>query len=347
MLIRINPGGASARWLATLGVCAGMLVFASATPAQSAGTRQWTSRPPVNHARAGLSVEQAGNAIVAVGGFDDNDLNGLTEARHADGLGVWHDLATMPTARANFASALVGGLLYAAGGYDAVDLTNVVERYNSRLNQWTTSRPLPQPRGGDAGASLDGVFYVAGGYITPSVGDVQLSASVLAYEPQRDIWRYVAPMHTARERHRLVAAGGFLYAIAGVDANGTSLTTVERYNPRTNVWVTIAPLGASRGVPGVVSTSIAGNPVVVVVGGVEFDASGNVVGPRRTTEVLNIATGRWRTIDVLLPYGRASLGCAIDADGAVLAISGATLVNNQTVFVSDVDALRLEPRDLS
>ena len=149
MLIRINPGGASARWLATLGVCAGMLVFASATPAQSAGTRQWTSRPPVNHARAGLSVEQAGNAIVAVGGFDDNDLNGFTEARHADGPGVWHDLATMPTARANFASAVVGGFLYAAGGYDAVDLTNVVERYNSRLNQWTTSRPLPQPRGGD------------------------------------------------------------------------------------------------------------------------------------------------------------------------------------------------------
>ena len=69
MLIRTNPGRTNARWLATLGVCAGMLVFASATPAQSAGTRQWTSRPPINHAHAGLSVEQAGNAIVAVGGF--------------------------------------------------------------------------------------------------------------------------------------------------------------------------------------------------------------------------------------------------------------------------------------
>ena len=80
MIISTSLGRANARWLATLGVCVGMLAFASATPAQSAGTRQWTSQPPVNHARAGLSVEQAGNAIVAVGGFDDNDLNGFTEA---------------------------------------------------------------------------------------------------------------------------------------------------------------------------------------------------------------------------------------------------------------------------
>src|SRR5664279_1289704 len=165
----------------------------------------------------------------------------------------------MPTARADFASAVVDGFIYAAGGYDDVDETNIVERYNPRLNRWTASRPLPQPRGGDAGASLDGVFYVAGGYITPRVGDDQLSASVLAYDPQRDRWSDVAPMHTARERLRLVAADRFLYAIGGVDANGTSLTTVERYNPRTNNWFTLQPLNASRALPGVVSTSIAGH----------------------------------------------------------------------------------------
>jgi N-acetylneuraminic acid mutarotase len=347
MLVRATSSvRRSPMWLATLGVSVGALLVAVATPADSTPSRQWTGRPPVHHARAGLSVEQTGNAIIAIGGFDSNDVLGTTEVRQRDGLGVWHDVATMPTARADFASAVVAGVVYAAGGYDAVDQTNVVERYNPKLNRWTTSRPLPQPRGGDAGASLDGLFYVAGGYITQGVGDDQLSASVLAYDPRRDTWRNVAPMHTARERLRLVAAGRFLYAIGGVDANGTSLATVERYNPRTNDWATIAPLDASRAFPGVVATSIAGHPVVVVVGGADFDAFGNDVGQRRTTEVLNIATGRWHTLEVLLAYGRAGLSCATAADGAVLAISGGTPVNNQNVLVSDVDALRLEPRDL-
>jgi hypothetical protein len=341
----INPARSSAIWLATLGVSVGAVLVAVATPAQSAGVRQWAARPPSHHARAGFNVEQSGNAIVSVGGFDSNDVTGATEVRQSDGVGVWHDLATMPTARADFASAVVGGFLYAAGGYDAVDLTNAVERYDPRLNRWTTSRPLPQPRGGDSGASLDGLFYVAGGYITPSVGDDQLTASVLAYDPQRDTWRNIAPMHTARERYRMVAAGQFLYAIGGVDANGASLSTVERYSPRTNDWVTIAPLNESRAFPGVVSTSIAGHPVIVVVGGAELDAF-NDIGNRRTTEVLNIDSGRWHTLDVLLNPARGGLSCAIAADGAVLAISGATIVDTQTVFVSDVDALRLEPRDL-
>jgi hypothetical protein len=111
--------------------------------------------------------------------------------------------------------------------------------------------------------------------------------------------------------------------------------------------VTIAPLNESRAFPGIVSTRIAGQPVLVVVGGAEFDASGNLVGPRRTTEVLNITTGRWHTLDVLLDFGRAGLSSAVASGGDVLAISGGTLIDNQTVFVSNVDALRLEPRDLA
>jgi hypothetical protein len=122
--------------------------------------------------------------------------------------------------------------VYAAGGYDDVDETSVVERYDVALNRWSTTKPLPQPRGGDAGATLDGLFHVAGGYITPAVGDDQLTASVLAYDPRRDRWTNVAPMHTPRERLRLVQAGGFLYAVGGINADGAaSLTTVERYSP--------------------------------------------------------------------------------------------------------------------
>jgi hypothetical protein len=342
----IIPGASSAMRLATLVVSVGALLVAVAPAAHGATARSWSTLPPLPHARAGLNVEQTDNEILAIGGFDSNRITGATEARPSGGPGNWHDVATMPTARTNFASAVVGSFVYAAGGYDRVDETKVVERYDPKLNQWTTRQPLPQPRGGDAGASLNGLLYVAGGYITPSVGPDELTATVLVYDPKRDSWSNVAPMHTPRERLRLVAAGRFLYAIGGVDANGNSLTTVEQYNPRTNQWVTIAPLQASRAFPGVAYTSIAGHPVIVVVGGAEL-ASNSIVGPRQTTEVLNIATGTWHTLNVLLDPGRGGLSCAIGADGALLAIGGATIVNDKTVFLSDVASLRLEPIDLS
>jgi Kelch motif len=346
-------------WPRTLGVMGALLLTAYAAPPYAGAstsatssanpggaTRQWVSRPPLNQARAGLNVEQVDGVIFAIGGFDSDNLYGTTEARRAAGPGIWHYVAPMPTARADFASAVVNGLIYAAGGYDDVDNSSVVETYNPRSDRWSTSRPLPQPRGGAAGASLGGLFFVAGGYITPAVGDDQLVASVLAYDPQKNTWTRIAPMHTARERFRLVAAGGYLYAIGGVNLNGQSLTAVERYDPRSNIWKTIQPLKESRALPGAVATTIAGRPVIVVVGGAEFDAAGDNVGPRRTTEVLNLGTGNWTTLDVLLDHGRAGLDCALAADGTVLAIGGGTLVDGANVFEADVDALTFEPRDL-
>jgi hypothetical protein len=50
---------------------------------------------------------------------------------------------------------------------------------------------------------------------------------------------------------------------------------------------------------------------------------------------------------VLPDPGRGGSSCAIGADGALLAIGGATIVNDKTLFLSDVAALQLEPIDLS
>lgn len=341
----IYPRRRNAVRAVSVGISVGAILLAFLTPAHSASATQWMSQPPVHHARAGLNVEQTDNAILAIGGFDTNDVTGVMEARRPDGAGAWHEVASMPTPRADFASAVVDGFVFAAGGFDEVDETNVVEKYNPRSNRWSTSRPLPQPRGGTAGASLGGRFYVAGGYITPAVGPDQLTNSVLSYDPQRDRWNKVAPMHTARYNLRLVGTDRSLYAIGGIDANEASLTTVEQYNPRTDEWRTIQPLARSRAVPGVAFTRIAGHPVLAVVGGSELVA-GNFAGNRRTTEVLNIDTGRWHRLDALLDPARGGLACAIAADRSVLAIGGAELVGGQTVVVSDVDALRLGPGDL-
>jgi N-acetylneuraminic acid mutarotase len=161
-------------------------------------------------------------------------------------------------------------------------------------------------------------------------------------------------MPTARTGLRLVASGRYLYAIggaappSGADPSeiGPSLSTVERYDPKSDSWATMNPMVESRVLPCAVQTRVGNRHVLVVVGGAEFSADGTPVQARRTTEVFDPATGRWTLLDVLLPIGRGSHDCATEADGTVLAIGGITPVGGTPVFLANVDALSLKPRDL-
>jgi hypothetical protein len=168
-----------------LGVITVVLVTALATPSTSAPrsaagpeldgdeagrSSQWIARPPLRQARGGLGVAKAGRQILAIGGFEGDNVFDVVEARRVKGIGRWRDLAPMPTARANLATAEVGGLVYAIGGIEAVGMdefidSNVVETFNPRSGRWATSLPLPQPRSGPGAAGLGGLLYVAGGFI--------------------------------------------------------------------------------------------------------------------------------------------------------------------------------------
>jgi len=317
---------------------------------------QWIARPPLRQARAGLGVVKVGRQILAVGGFvrvgDMSTVFDVVEARRVTGSGRWRDLAPMPTARANLATAEVGGLVYAIGGIGQADNTlDSVETFNPRSGRWTTSLPLPQPRAGPGAAGLGGLLYVAGGEVQLTADTFEVTNSVLVFDPKQNTWTSVAPMPTARTRLRLVASGRYLYAIGGAAPSsgadpselGPSLTTVERYDPRSNRWATMNPMVQSRVLHCAVQTKVGNRRVLVVVGGFEFSADGNLVQARRTTEVFDPHTGRWTLLDVLLPIGRGTHDCATEADGTVLAIGGA---NGAGVFLANVDALSLRARDL-
>ena len=346
-----------------LGVITVMLVTAFAAPSTSAPrfragpdvtgdkagrSSQWIARPPLRQARGGLGVAKVGRQILAIGGFEVvgevSTVFDVVEARRVKGNGRWRDLAPMPTARANLATAEVGGLVYAIGGIGRADDTlDVVETFNPRSGRWTTSRPLPQPRAAPGAAGLGGLLYVAGGEVQLAADTFEVTNSVLVYDPKQNTWRPVAPMPTARTRLRLVASGRYLYAIGGAPPSGADptelgppLTTVERYDPTSNRWTTMNPLIEARLLPCAVETKVGHRRVLVVVGGFGPDA-------RRTTEVFDPHTGRWTLLDVLLPIRRGTHDCATEADGIVLAIGGA---NGAGVFLANVDALSLKPRDL-
>jgi hypothetical protein len=106
------------------------------------------------------------------------------------------------------------------------------------------------------------------------------------------------------------------------------------------------PMVESRYLPCAVETKVGYRRVLMVVGGFEFAPGGVLIDARRTTEVFDLATGRWNLLDVLLPTTRGSHDCATEADGTVLAIGGITPIEGSPSFLANVDALSLEPRDL-
>ncbi|VDN29827.1 unnamed protein product [Gongylonema pulchrum] len=70
------------------------------------------------------------------------------------------------------------------------------------------------------------------------------------YDPEKDEWKPLSPMHLKRSRVSLVSNAGFLYAIAGYD--GTSnLSSMEIYNIEEDNWILAASMVAHEGGVGI------------------------------------------------------------------------------------------------
>ncbi len=313
-------------------------------------TGTWTPRSPLSNARAGLGVATVNGQILAIGGFNADEVFDVVEGRQLSGDDSWRALSDMPTGRENFATAVVQGRVYAIGGFHTgVTPVDVVEIYDPETAAWTTGPALPQPRGNAGAATLNGLVYVVGGMLPAGGGNSsgKGTATMIVYDPAENSWRSAAPISEPRQALRLVAADGHLYAIGGVDRGGRSLSTVERYDPGADSWQTMKPMRESRARASVVHTRIGSMRLLVVVGGAVLSRGGTAVDGRRTTEIFDLDTGEWVLLDVLLPKMRGSHGSAIEPDGTILAIGGGTLVDEQFVFLADVDALVLTRRDIS
>lgn len=91
---------------------------------------------------------------------------------------------------------------------------------------------------------------IVGPLVTPGIAD---GAS----------WSTLAPLATARQEVAVAELGGLVYVIGGFDGTGTVRSTVERYDPATDSWMTVASL------PVVIhhATATAANGKLYVIGG--------------------------------------------------------------------------------
>jgi N-acetylneuraminic acid mutarotase len=194
----------------------------------------WTSKNPMPLERDWHASTTLDGKIYVMGGSPWLDSVLVYDpARDA-----WEPRAPLPIQVASLASAAVDGKIYVFGGAalqgTASSIVADVYAYDPLADAWTPRAPLSRARSEATAVALGGKIYVIGGYDgTGRPGTVE------EYDPPTDTWKTKTAMNIARNGASGGISGDLAYVIGGnviVDNSGTSVATVETYDPLKDVW---------------------------------------------------------------------------------------------------------------
>lgn len=133
-------------------------------------------------------------------------------------------------------------------------------------------------------------------------------------------WHYEADMGVAEGAFGTAVAGGDIYAIGGSNPSEPYGTDrVQKYDPATNTWTTVAPMPTSRH-----SLSAA------VVDGYVYAIGGHVINSRSENERYDPSTNTWQS---MAPKPTAVSGAGVAAfDGKIYAFGGNHYGSSQSVI---------------
>eukprot|EP01047_Picozoa_sp_COSAG01_P096268 COSAG01_NODE_26802_length_703_cov_0.554636_1_plen_223_part_00 len=130
------------------------------------------------------------------------------------------------------------------------------EVYDPSTNTWTAIAPMRTARYGVAATTLNGRVYALGGsdtatdpYNNPTVSSTVPSKlrTVEAYDPSTNTWTSSAPMGIGRNGLAATTINGTMYELGGAlstwPARWGVVHSAEAYDPSTNTWTAIAPIG--------------------------------------------------------------------------------------------------------
>ncbi len=277
---------------------------------------------------------------------------------------AWSGGATLPAPRAEAAAVLGGSTsydsVYLFGGQSTTGSTAL--RLSTGATAWTAMPNLDIVRtsagagiGNANGPAGSHVFVFGGGSPTPT-------DMVINYDPSIGDNQDVSNLNTPRKNFASVGDDvSRLYAIGGVDEDGTVLKSVERYDAALDTWTTVASLPQARqgasavwddeghvlvfggaGSSGTATSnvyrysvdsntwdSLAAMPNTERDGGAVFAPNGNVyvVGGTSGSTTLDVVqvydptTNSW-TIDNKLPLAVSDAAVLIDGEGRIEVIGG-------------------------
>jgi N-acetylneuraminic acid mutarotase len=286
----------------------------------------WTSKAPMQEARAGLGVAVVNGRIYAIGGYN-SQIDGQTHfygtinatEEYDPATNSWTEKAQMPTPRASFAIAVYENKIYVIGGYikltsgSSSQLTNITEVYDPATDTWETRASMPVARDGVEANVIDGKIYVIGGYAEN--GDP--SNLNMVYDPVTNSWITKESMPTAVTDYASAVVNNKIYVISG--RRGDIITNLTQiYDPETDMWSSGAsiPTGVDSAAAGA-TTGATAQKAIYVIGG-KF--ASKPFYAQNIVQVYSPENNSW-SIGASMPAARAELSVAVVND-TLYAIGG-------------------------
>jgi len=134
----------------------------------------------------------------------------------------WAEVRPLNQGRAQLKLVSMDGYLYAIGG----ECLFTVEKYDPRMDRWTTVAPLPKGAFAVAheATTCSGELYVSGG---------SLFYRLLKYDTKRDEWQECPYNNSRKKSTDMVALKSFIYRF---DVNREQGITVFKYNTIVKMW---------------------------------------------------------------------------------------------------------------
>lgn len=213
-------------------------------------TNLWTQTATMTGRRLQFGVTVLDNKLYIVGGRDGLKTLNMVEC-YDPKTKQWSLMQPMSTHRHGLGVGVLEGPMYAVGGHDGWSYLNTVERWDPQARQWSYVAPMSTQRSTVGVAVLNGRLYAVGGRDGSSC-----LRTVECFDPHTNKWSMCAPMAKKRGGVGVGVVNGYLYALGGHDAPASNpcaprFDCVERYDPKTDTWTMVAPMGIGRDAVGV------------------------------------------------------------------------------------------------
>ena len=283
----------------------------------------WTAAGALANARGSHTATLLPNGkVLAVGGHVTSTgavANPGSVEIYNPGGNFWMADAAMTTPRGGHtATLLTNGKLLIAGGVSGSTYPLATERYDTSLGTWSAGAPMTTGRAYHTATLLNGGDVVVAGGSTGA----SPTASTELYSALNNSWVSAGSLTTARTDHTAtLLTSGKILVTGGRDVGGSSLRSVEMFNPATSMttWGAIGAMNQYR--YGHTATMLP-NGMVLIVGGYDTTTSTYLA----TAEIYNpSAVGIdpvWRATATPPSVGRVFHKAILLPNGKVLVVGG-------------------------
>ncbi|KAK4875627.1 hypothetical protein RN001_012049 [Aquatica leii] len=205
--------------------------------------RVWFNEGNLNTARKNFGLVASNYTVYAIGGQDRQGRTLASVEKFVPEVGTWEFVAPLQTPRMGIACTKYRNYIWVAGGMSGSrhnPLSDTVECYDTKKNQWTEITGLKFPRCFSRMFSMSDKLYLLGG-----AGKIQDQDKTTSSVPDIDIWdtenlkwKHHTDMAIPRHGHAIAYLGTQILIIGGVTTvYMRALSNTECYCTERGTWV--------------------------------------------------------------------------------------------------------------